>query len=167
MFATALTMALWPLCDTADSFYCFGFFFGLFSGGFIALSPVIAGDMWGVANLGGTFALLNICQVPGALASGPVAGAIQQAAGSYNPAIWMGSAFIFLCFFCLACVRKEPTPAEAENAPEEDVKDEENGNAAAAPTAATTANNSQQSLVASSISKPDEEVEKEQKLVQV
>lgn len=63
MFLAAGTMACWPACQTLSSILAFAFFYAFFAGGFIAQSPVVAGDLWGVNSLGGTFALVNLVMV--------------------------------------------------------------------------------------------------------
>lgn len=116
MFATGVTLATWPACQSPESFYCFGFFYGFFGGGFITLSPVVAGDLWGVETLGGTFTLLNLMMIPGALAGGPVAGAIYNTYGTYWPAIWLGAGFILICALALFGVRKEAVVVQGGDA---------------------------------------------------
>ena len=63
MFLAAGTMACWPACQNLPSILAFAFFYAFFAGGFIAQSPVVAGDLWGVNSLGGTFALVNLVMV--------------------------------------------------------------------------------------------------------
>lgn len=131
MFCTAITFALWNVCTTADGFYTFAFFYGAFAGGFLALLTVVAADLWGVANLGGTFSLLNVAQIPGSLAAGPLTGLIFTETGSYEAAIWMGAALILISAFALLKVSKEPVvAAEEASIVEEQVaankRDEEN-----------------------------------------
>ena len=63
MFLAAVTMACWPACSDVTSLLLFAFFYAFFAGGFIAQAPVVAGDLWGVSNVGGTFALVNLAMV--------------------------------------------------------------------------------------------------------
>lgn len=63
MFLASVTLALWPACTNISSILSFAFFYAFFAGGFIAQSPVVAGDLWGVNTLGGTFALVNLVMV--------------------------------------------------------------------------------------------------------
>lgn len=63
MFAASITLACWPACKDIGSILVFAFFYSFFAGGFIAQSPVVAGDLWGVNTLGGTFALVNLVMV--------------------------------------------------------------------------------------------------------
>lgn len=106
MFFAAVSLACWPVCTTLSSILVFAFFYSFFAGGFAAQAPVIAGDLWGVHRLGGTFSFMNIVMIPGGLASGPIAGLIFQTYGSYNAAIWGASVFLFLSSVCLVFIRK-------------------------------------------------------------
>jgi len=63
MLLAGVTMAIWPACQDIGSILAFAFFYAFFAGGFIAQSPVVAGDLWGVNSLGGTFALVNVVMV--------------------------------------------------------------------------------------------------------
>lgn len=54
MLMAAVTMATWPSCTTAPSILTFAFMYSFFSGGFIAMSPLISADLWGAHRLGGT-----------------------------------------------------------------------------------------------------------------
>lgn len=112
LFAAGAILAIWPACTTEPSIYSFGFFYGFTSGGFICLSPVVSADMWGVANLGGIFAILNIANIFGALGSGPVAGAIFDTYGTYWPAIWFGAACILCSATALTRVSKPKSPLQ-------------------------------------------------------
>ena len=111
MLLAAIVLAVWPACTTVSSILVFAFFYGFSAGGFIAQSPVIAGDLWGVERLGGTFTFMNLVMIPGGLASGPVAGIVTQKYGSYKPAIWGAAVFVFISFLCLMMVRKPNKPA--------------------------------------------------------
>jgi MFS family permease len=105
----ALAMALWPLCVTQAQIYAFAFFYAFCGGGFISISPVIAGDLWGVHRLGGVFVLVNIVQIPGGLSASPLAGLAYQQTGSYNAAIWPAAFLLFLAGGRLFMVVKSPT----------------------------------------------------------
>ena len=85
VFFTGVALGSWAACYNVAGILTFAFFYGLFAGAFIAQNPVIAGDFWGVANLGGTFAFLNLVMVPGALASAPLAGFLYETYQSYEP----------------------------------------------------------------------------------
>src|SRR5439155_3482964 len=65
----------------------FALVMGVGYGGFIALSPAVAAELFGVEGLGGTIGLLYTGAGVGALVGPPMAGFLIDATGSYRGAI--------------------------------------------------------------------------------
>lgn len=122
VLGAGVVFATWAACTTAESFYAFGFMYAFFAGGFIAIMPAVAGGLWGVENLGGTFVLVNLMSIPGSLGGGPVVGVIYEIAGSYIPAIAFGSVCILLAGLAMFGMRKESTVVIVVKTTVEDVE---------------------------------------------
>ena len=65
--------------------------FGFFSGGFLALLPSVAAELFGIERLGSVIGLLRTCMSVGSFLAGPLAGVLYAIQGNYTiPIIFAG-----------------------------------------------------------------------------
>ena len=89
----------------------FAIVMGVSYGGFIALAPAVAADIWGTVGLGGVLGLLYTGAGVGGLISTPIMGRIIDDVG-YRPAIVLAMAFGIGAFLLLLPVRGATRRAE-------------------------------------------------------
>lgn len=119
--STVIMLAVWTICITETTILIFAFFYAFFAGGFAALFITTASSLWGVARLPAVMSLINLMNIPGAFASGPLFGFVKQETGSWVNAIWCitGLAIFSLLFFLPIMAPKTPpdSPVGAYSVP--------------------------------------------------
>ncbi len=101
-FIAALSYLVWLLAS--DSFIllvCFAAFLGTGYGGFIALSPVVTAELFGLVGLGSILGAMYTAAGIGGLIGPPLAGYLIDRTGSYSPAILTAMIFGFIAFLFL------------------------------------------------------------------
>jgi len=101
-FIAALSYLVWLLAS--DSFIllvCFAAFLGTGYGGFIALSPVVTAELFGLVGLGSILGAMYTAAGIGGLVGPPLAGYLIDRTGSYSPAILTAMIFGFIAFLFL------------------------------------------------------------------
>lgn len=110
LFATAVCLAVWPVCTDAVSLGIFAFFFGFFSGGFIALVPVVTAEFYGAEKLGGTMGIISLALIPGSIGGPPLLGLLNDSTSSFLGSAIFSAVMVFLSGFCIMAL---PTDGEA------------------------------------------------------
>ena len=101
-FIVALSYLLWLVA--ADSFVllvCFAALLGSGYGGFIALSPAVTAEIFGLTGLGSILGAMYTAAGIGGLIGPPLAGYLIDRTGSYTPAIVTAMIFGFIAFLFL------------------------------------------------------------------
>lgn len=83
----AASFVIWLLQPGYEALAAFAFLMGFGYGGWVALSPAVAADLFGAVGLGGTVGALYTSAAIGALVGPPAAGFLKDATGTYRPAI--------------------------------------------------------------------------------
>lgn len=104
--ATVLVLAssffIWLFVPSFAGLAAFGFTMGFSYGGFSALSPVVAAELFGEGNLGGVIGAYYTCFGIGALVGVPLAGLTIDITGAYESAIVLA---MVLCYLSYAALR--------------------------------------------------------------
>ena len=101
-FIVALSYLVWLVA--ADSFVmlvCFAALLGAGYGGFIALSPAVTAELFGLVGLGSILGAMYTAAGIGGLIGPPLAGYLIDRSGSYTPAIITAMVFGFIAFLFL------------------------------------------------------------------
>jgi MFS family permease len=94
-----LSFVLWIVADDRYGFLVtFTVVLGVAYGGFIALSPAVAAEVFGTTGLGGVLGAIYTAAGVGGLVGPPAAGALIDATGGYRPAIMAAMALTFCAF---------------------------------------------------------------------
>ena len=106
----ALSYPIWLLGSSYAALVLFAVTMGLGYGGYIALSPAVAAELWGVAGLGGTVGALYTAAAVSALVGPPLVGAVIDASGSsYRGTIFGGFVLAVVAVLLLAPLRRPST----------------------------------------------------------
>lgn len=90
LVAGVLTFS-WLGFDTFNLLLLYTLSFGFFSGGFLALMPSVAAELFGVEHLGSVIGLLRTCMSVGSFIAGPLGGVLYTMRGDYTlPIIFAG-----------------------------------------------------------------------------
>jgi len=110
IFFAAVCMFTWPSAVSEAGIIAWAIFFPLCAGGFIASFPVIAASQWGLRTLASSMSLISVVMIPGAMASGTLAGLSFDRTGSFSPAIYAAGAILMLsaALFFMVQEKKEP-----------------------------------------------------------
>ncbi|HZT65326.1 MAG TPA: MFS transporter [Acidimicrobiales bacterium] len=101
----------WLVGRSALWLIVFALVFGLGYGGFIALSPAVAAELFGVRGLGGVLGVLYSGAGLGALVGPPLAGLVIDVTGSYEWAVGAGLILSAGALVCLLPLRPGMAPA--------------------------------------------------------
>jgi MFS family permease len=104
----SLACVLWLTGERYWVLALFAFAFGIGYGGFVALMPAVAADVFGAAALGGTIGALYTSGAVGALAGPPLAGLTIDSTGTYRWAVGAIAALAAASFACLLPVHAKP-----------------------------------------------------------
>jgi len=85
----------------------FALVLGVAYGGFIALSPAVAAEVFGTAGLGGVLGAIYTAAGVGGLLGPPIAGVLIDAADDYTPAIILAMVLSLLAFVILLFLPRE------------------------------------------------------------
>jgi MFS family permease len=94
--------------SAGDSFkllFVFAIVMGIAYGGFIALSPAVTAEMFGLAGLGGIMGALYTAAGVGGLIGPPLAGILIDYTNSYTVVIVSAMALSFVAFICLLFIK--------------------------------------------------------------
>lgn len=106
----ALSYPIWLLGSSYAALVLFAVTMGVRYGGYIALSPAVAAELWGVAGLGGTVGALYTAAAVSALVGPPLVGAVIDASGSsYRGTIFGGFVLAVVAVLLLAPLRRPST----------------------------------------------------------
>lgn len=98
----ALSFGIWLVAGgSAALLVAFAVVLGVAYGGFIALSPAVAAQLFGTVGLGGVLGAIYTAAGVGGLVGPPAAGALIDASDSYSPAIAIAGGFAGAAFFVL------------------------------------------------------------------
>jgi len=103
----ALSYVVWLVA--ADSFVllvCFAALLGTGYGGFIALSPAVTAELFGLAGLGTILGAMYTSAGIGGLIGPPLAGYLIDQTGSYSPAIIVAMIFGCIAFLLLIPIQR-------------------------------------------------------------
>lgn len=104
-----LAFLIWLVAgDRVELLVLFTVVLGVAYGGFIALSPAVAAEEFGLAGLGGVLGALYTSAGVGGLIGPPLAGALIDATDSYTPAIRVATVLTFASFAVLLRLRVQP-----------------------------------------------------------
>lgn len=112
-----LSFVIWLATTSYPLLVVYALVMGLSYGGFIALSPVVTADLFGLAGLGAVVGALYTSAAAGALLGPPLAGRLIDATGSYGWAIGLAMGLALASFAVLLPLRNAhetttPVPAE-------------------------------------------------------
>ncbi|KAJ3343603.1 hypothetical protein HDU93_007484 [Gonapodya sp. JEL0774] len=79
LIAPLSALLIWPFCKSFGTLSAFAVVFGFFSGGFISLMPTTIASVFGSEGLGSRMGMQFTSSLFGALAGGPIAGALVDA----------------------------------------------------------------------------------------
>jgi MFS family permease len=102
----AVSFLLW--LGAGDSFkmlFVFAIVMGIAYGGFIALSPAVTAEMFGLAGLGGVMGALYTAAGVGGLIGPPLAGLLIDFTNSYTVVIISAAVLSFVAFVCLLPIK--------------------------------------------------------------
>lgn len=88
-----LSYVLWMISGGYGTLVVFAVMMGIGYGGYIALSPAVLADLFGLSGLGGTVGAMYTAAGLGALAGPPLAGSIIDSTGGYRWAVGAALAF--------------------------------------------------------------------------
>ena len=104
----SLSFLIWMAADTSyGQLLVFAVVLGVAYGGFIALAPAVAAELFGPVGLGGVLGALYTAAGIGGLIGPPLAGALIDRSG-YTPALAMAFVFALIGFAILLPLRPEP-----------------------------------------------------------
>ncbi|MCP4752444.1 MAG: MFS transporter [Proteobacteria bacterium] len=106
-FMVALSFALWlPASGSFAMLVAFAVLLGAGYGGFIALSPTVAAEIFGLVGLGSILGAIYTSAGFGGLLGPPLAGFVIDTTGSYTPAIIAAMVLAFVAFLLLIPVER-------------------------------------------------------------
>ena len=97
---------IWLLEPGYEGLAVFAFLMGFGYGGWVALSPTVAADLFGPEGLAGTVGALYTSAAIGALLGPPAAGFVKDAMGTYRPAIAAAMLLAVLSLLVILPLRK-------------------------------------------------------------
>jgi len=101
-FIVALSYLVWLVAsDSYVLLVCFAALLGAGYGGFIALSPAVTAEIFGLVGLGSILGAMYTAAGIGGLIGPPLAGYLIDSTGSYSPAIVTAMLFGFIAFLFL------------------------------------------------------------------
>ncbi|XP_043475270.1 monocarboxylate transporter 3 isoform X2 [Leptopilina heterotoma] len=95
LIVCSFSLAATPLCYSYGGYVAASVFFGLAISGYISLTSIILVDLLGLDKLTNAFGLLILFRGAAAMIGPPIAGAINDATGSYSVTFYMAG-FLFL-----------------------------------------------------------------------
>eukprot|EP00732_Lithocolla_globosa_P002419 Lithocolla_globosa_v1_NODE_1576_length_2473_cov_8.800662.p1 type:complete len:422 gc:universal NODE_1576_length_2473_cov_8.800662:1455-190(-) len=104
LFIAALSTGLWPLCTSQLSLMIYACVFGFNQGGFIALSPILCGHLFGAARVGSGFGVVNGVMLFGFLLGPPFAGRLYDQNQDFLASILVAAGFFLAASFCCAVI---------------------------------------------------------------
>ncbi len=106
----ALSFLIWVSAGTSyPALVAFAVVLGVAYGGFIALAPAVAADLFGPVGLGGVLGALYTAAGLGGLVGPPLAGELIDRSG-YTPALLTAFGFALVGFLILLPLRPDPRP---------------------------------------------------------
>jgi MFS family permease len=113
----AVSFLIW--LSAGESFkmlFVFAIVMGISYGGFIALSPAVTAEMFGLAGLGGIMGALYTSAGVGGLIGPPLAGVLIDFTNSYTMVIFLAMVLSFSAFVCLLPIKPVvETPSKSGN----------------------------------------------------
>ncbi len=106
----AASYGIWLVSSRYAWLMVFAVVMGIGYGGFIALSPAVIADLFGLSGLGALIGLSYTAAAVGALLGPPAAGLLIDVTGSYRPAIGAAMALAAASFLVLLLLRAGPEP---------------------------------------------------------
>lgn len=106
-----LSFVVWLVSTAYPGLVVFGLLLGVGYGGWVALSPSVAADLFGSEGLGGTVGALYTGAGIGALFGPPFAGLVVDRTGSYTAAIAVGLALGVLGILPILALRPRVVPS--------------------------------------------------------
>ncbi|KXS19153.1 MFS general substrate transporter [Gonapodya prolifera JEL478] len=85
LVAPIAALVIWPFCKSMASLCVFAAVFGFFSGGFISLMPTVIASVFGTEGLGSRMGMQFTSSLVGAIAGGPIAGALIDMYTTVDP----------------------------------------------------------------------------------
>lgn len=110
-FVMGASFAIWFAAPSLPWLVVFTVVLGFGYGGFIALSPAVAAELFGVTGLGSLLGVLYTSAAFGTLVGPPAAGAIIDATGGYRPAIALAGALALGSWAALLPLGRGPRAA--------------------------------------------------------
>jgi len=114
LVGTSLCMFTWLACFTEPGILTFAFFYGFFSGSFIACVPPVIALLFGARRVGGALGLITMSMLPGSLASATLAGLAYDATGSYVTPIAVAGVLLLISAVLVMCLNPNKGVAVAE-----------------------------------------------------
>ena len=108
----AASYLIWLLQPGYEGLATFAFLMGFGYGGWVALSPAVAADLFGAEGLGGTVGALYTSAAIGALVGPPAAGFVKDAMGTYQPAIAAAMVLAVVSLFVILPLRRSAKVVE-------------------------------------------------------
>jgi predicted MFS family arabinose efflux permease len=100
VLSAGVTLFCWLACHSFPSLLTIGISYGVFSGGIMALIPVVCAERFGVQSLSSVVGLLFTANTIGNLVSTPLVGEVLDATGNYETSIAIAASFfLFAAMF--------------------------------------------------------------------